>query len=123
VAGQLGLAAAIRYAQQWGLANIWQRVTGLAGELRGRLATLYGDHLYDLAWFEFWAPWHPGLNVAYLRSELERRWHEVGYAPADKEARLIACYLHIGLDHLAYNAYRGDWSALAATAERLRTLM
>jgi hygromycin-B 4-O-kinase len=85
--------------------------------------SLYGDHLYDLAWFEFWAPWHPGLNVAYLRSELERRWCEVGYAPADKEARLMACYLHIGLDHLAYNAYRGDWSALAATAERLQMLV
>jgi hygromycin-B 4-O-kinase len=85
--------------------------------------SLYGDHLYDLAWFEFWAPWHPGLNVAYLRSELERRWREVGYAPTDKEARLMACYLHIGLDHLAYNAYRGDRSALAATAKRLRTLL
>ncbi len=85
--------------------------------------SLYGDHLYDLAWFEFWAPWHPALNVAYLRSELERRWRAVGYAPADKEARLMACYLHIGLDHLAYNAYRGDWSALAATAARLRTLV
>jgi hypothetical protein len=68
--------------------------------------SLYGDHLYNLAWFEFWGPWHPGLNVAYLRSELERRWREVGYAPADKEARLMARYLHIGLDHLAYNAYR-----------------
>jgi hygromycin-B 4-O-kinase len=85
--------------------------------------SVYGDHLYDLAWFEFWAPWHPGLNVAQLRSELERRWRAVGYAPADKETRLMACYLHIGLDHLAYNAYRGDWSALTATAERLRTLM
>jgi hygromycin-B 4-O-kinase len=85
--------------------------------------SVYGDHLYDLAWFEFWAPWHPALNVAYLRSELERRWRAVGYAPADKEARLMACYLHIGLDHLAYNAYRGDWSVLAATAERLRTLV
>jgi hygromycin-B 4-O-kinase len=85
--------------------------------------SLYGDHLYDLAWFEFWAPWHPELNVAYLRSELERRWREVGYAPADIEARLMARYLHIGLAHLAYNAYRGDWSTLAATADRLRMLM
>jgi hygromycin-B 4-O-kinase len=85
--------------------------------------SLYGDHLYDLAWFEFWAPWHPELNVTYLRSELERRWREVGYAPPDKEARLMACYLHIGLDHLAYNAYQEDWSTLAATADRLQMLM
>ena len=22
---------------------------------------MYGDFLYDLAWFEFWAPWYAGL--------------------------------------------------------------
>jgi hygromycin-B 4-O-kinase len=85
--------------------------------------SLYGDHLYDLAWFEFWAPWYPRLNMQYLRSEIERRWREVGYTPEDKEVRLIACYLHIGLDHLAYNAHLGDWPAVSATAERMRTLV
>jgi hygromycin-B 4-O-kinase len=85
--------------------------------------SIYGDHLYDLAWFEFWAPWFPKLNMQYLRSEIERRWREVGYAPENKEARLMACYLHIGLDHLAYNAYLGDWTTLAATAERMRILV
>lgn len=85
--------------------------------------SLYGDHLYDLAWFEFWAPWTPQLDVRHLRSELERRWREVGYAPENKEARLAACHLHIGLDHLAYNAYLGDGSAVAATAARMRALV
>jgi hygromycin-B 4-O-kinase len=85
--------------------------------------SLYGDHLYDLAWFEFWAPWHPQLDMHHLRSELERRWREVGYAPEDKEARLLACYLHIGLDHLAYNAYRGDPSAGAEVAARMRAIV
>jgi hygromycin-B 4-O-kinase len=83
----------------------------------------YGDHLYDLAWFEFWAPWTPQLNIPYLKSELERRWREVGYVPEAKVARLMACHLHIGLDHLVYNAYLGDWSALSATAKRMRTLV
>ena len=85
--------------------------------------SLYGDHLYDLAWFEFWAPWLPQLNMHQLKSEVERRWREVGYAPEDRESRLMACYLHIGLDHLAYNAHLGDWSTLAATAERMRALV
>jgi hygromycin-B 4-O-kinase len=83
----------------------------------------YGDHLYDLAWFEFWAPWFPSLNIDLLRSELERRWRAVGYVPHRRDERLMACYLHIGLDHLAYNAYLGDISALAATAERMQTLV
>lgn len=83
----------------------------------------YGDHLYDLAWFEFWAPWHPELDIAALRAELERRWQRAGYLPAFKQERLAACYLHIGLDHLAYNAYLDDWPTLLATADRMRALV
>lgn len=82
----------------------------------------YGDHLYDLAWFIFWAPWHPNLDVPLLRAALEQRWREGGYWPHNLDARLSACVLHIGLDHLAYNAYRGDWPTLALTAERMRAL-
>lgn len=85
--------------------------------------SLYGDHLYELAWFEFWAPWSPQLDVPYLRTQLEAHWRAIGYEPADKAARLAACYLHIGLDHLAYNAYLGDWATLLATAARMRTLV
>ena len=84
--------------------------------------SLYGDHLYDLAWFEFWAPWHPELDVPFLRSHLEQRWREVGYVAHNLEARLLACHLHIGLDHLGYNAYRADWEAVSATAERMQAV-
>jgi hygromycin-B 4-O-kinase len=83
---------------------------------------LYGDHLYDLAWFEFWAPWYPELDIGYLKSELGRRWTQVGYTPKDMDSRLLACYLHIGLDHLACNAYLGGWATLTATANRMRAL-
>lgn len=83
---------------------------------------LYGDHLYELAWFEFWAPWHTCLDTPALRAALEQRWEEAGYTPEHKDERLTTCYLHIGLDHLAYNAYLGDWEALAATAARMREL-
>lgn len=34
---------------------------------------MFGDHLYDLAWFTFWAPWHPGIaSIASLRRALDR---------------------------------------------------
>lgn len=85
--------------------------------------SLYGDHLYELAWFEFWAPWTPNLDIPYLRAALEQRWQEIGYLPTNQAARLTACYLHIGLDHLAYNAHLADWSTLRATAEQMRALV
>ncbi len=84
--------------------------------------SLYGDHLYEFAWFDFWAPWYPELDVRLLAAELERRWRDAGYIPPDKEFRLLAYHLHIGLDHLAYNAYQGDGASLEATAQRMRTL-
>lgn len=82
----------------------------------------YGDPLYDLAWFEFWAPWHPDLIVDDLKTELEKRWCADGSTPDNKDTRLLVCYLHIGLDHLAYNAFTGNVSALTDTAERMMML-
>ncbi len=64
---------------------------------------LWGDHLYDLAWFELWAPWFPALDVSLLRRELERRW---GHR-ADP-VRLEACAVHIAAGHLVYNATIGN---------------
>lgn len=85
--------------------------------------SIYGDHLYELALFEFWAPWFPQLDIAHLRAALEEHWRTVGYLPQHQEERLTACYLHIGLDHLAYNAIIDDWETLLATAERMRSLV
>jgi hygromycin-B 4-O-kinase len=85
--------------------------------------SIYGDPLYELAGIEFWAPWFPQLDVAYLRAELEQRWRDAGEILENKDARLMACYLYIGLEHLVYNAYRGDWPTLSATAKRMRTLV
>lgn len=95
------------------------------GELAGVFdwgCGLYGDHLYDLAWLEFWSPWYPALDMLAFKSLLEERWREAGCQPKYKDRRLLACYLHIGLDHLAYNAHMEDWSALTATAARMTTL-
>ncbi len=85
--------------------------------------SVYGDHLYDLARFEFWAPWHLQLDVEHLRSVIEQRWAEKGYRPENKKSRLMACYLHIGLEHIAYHAHLGNWTTLLAIAKRMRALV
>ena len=75
---------------------------------------MYGDFLYELAWFTFWAPWHPGLeSVNFKRRCLERLADEKDFAVR------MRCYeIHIGLRHLVYNAWRGDSKNLEATARR-----
>jgi hygromycin-B 4-O-kinase len=84
---------------------------------------LYGDHLYDLAWLEFWSPWYPELDMVYFRKKLEQAWEESGYSPEHKDSRLLACHLHIGLSHLAYNAFMNDPVNLGATAKRMKELV
>lgn len=85
--------------------------------------SIYGDSLYDLAWFEFWSPWYPEMDLSLLRAELEQRWRDAGDPPANIAERLAACHLHIGLDHLGYNAFTGNETNLLGTAKRMRTLI
>lgn len=74
----------------------------------------YGDPLYDLAWFDFWAPWHPNLDARPL-------FRATGES-VDSD-RYLACLLHIGVDHLGYHALIGDGRALEATAARTRAVV
>lgn len=85
--------------------------------------SIYGDHLYDLAWFNYWSPWFPELDMDELWRHIRHRWAAAEYRPHNVEDRLAACYLHIGLDHFAYNAWLEDWPMLEATAERMLTLV
>jgi len=80
---------------------------------------VYGDPLYDLAWFEFWSPHYPALVLGPI--------FEAVLGPGGSDAarcrRLLASHLHIGLDHLGYNAYLENWDQFAAVEERLAELV
>jgi hygromycin-B 4-O-kinase len=80
--------------------------------------SLYGDFLYDLAWLIFWAPWYPAWHGIDFRAEAERHYQTIGLQARHLEERLRCYQLHIGLDGQAYNAFRGRWDELAATARR-----
>jgi hygromycin-B 4-O-kinase len=85
-------------------------------------SALYGDHLYDLAWFLFWAPWHAELDIAALIAMTISRDARGTGGTADHTRRITACLLHIGLDHIVYNAAWGTPDGLTATIERMREL-
>jgi hygromycin-B 4-O-kinase len=79
---------------------------------------MYGDFLYDLAWFEFWAPWYPTWHGIDFRSEAARHYASIGLAVPRFEERLAVCQIHIGLAAQAYNAFKERWDALDETARR-----
>ena len=84
---------------------------------------LYGDWLYDMAWLIFWWPWFPQWRDIDITAELERHWDQHGGPPPGLHHRLHACLVHIGLDAMAYNAYRSRWDDLARTASQVSQLI
>jgi hygromycin-B 4-O-kinase len=79
---------------------------------------MYGDFLYDLAWFEFWSPWYPAWRGIDFRSEAADHYASIGLTVPRFEERLTSCQIHIGLAAQAYNAFKERWDALEETARR-----
>jgi hygromycin-B 4-O-kinase len=80
--------------------------------------SFYGDFLYDVAWIEFWTPWHPAIAATDIRAEARSHYAAIGLDVADLDARLRCCLIHIGLDHQAYCAFTGRTEDLARVTER-----
>ena len=85
--------------------------------------SVYGDFLYDVAWFTFWAPWNPGLDALGFLNSFESHTKDIGLEVPDFEARL-ACYeLQIGLSHLAYNTVMNDPRERVLVAKRTEEVL
>lgn len=78
-----------------------------------------GDYLYDVAWLDFWAPWHPGLAGLDVPALAKARFAASDPLADLFDLRLRACAVHIGLCHLTYYAFIDDAHQLAATDRRL----
>jgi hygromycin-B 4-O-kinase len=78
---------------------------------------LYGDWLYDLAWFCFWQPWYPAWQRIDFQAEAARHYASIGLDVPSFEERLCACQIHIGLASQAYLAYAGNGTDLQDTVE------
>jgi hygromycin-B 4-O-kinase len=80
--------------------------------------SMYGDFLYDVAWFSFWSPWYPAWQAIDFPREAALHYQSIGLHVPHLEERLRFCQLHIGLDNQAYSAFKGRWEQLEATARR-----
>jgi hygromycin-B 4-O-kinase len=79
---------------------------------------MYGDFLYDLAWFAFWWPWYPTWHGVEIVSAARNHFEERGADLESFRERLFTYQLQIGLTHQAYHATTGDWAMLEAVARR-----
>jgi hygromycin-B 4-O-kinase len=86
----------------------------------------YGDFLYELAAFTFYAPWHPALSEIDWRKQAWEHYQEIGYTISnfDDFDKRLRCYeAHIGLDGMAYNAFTQRWDHFENTAQRTLALI
>lgn len=81
----------------------------------------YGDPFYDIAWLLYWWTWYPEWEDIDLEGILERHWDKYGDRPPQMEDRLLCCLIHIGLDHIAYSAFRQRPEDMRRNANQLLT--
>lgn len=81
---------------------------------------MWGDAVYDLAWFRFWAPWYPQWQRLDVADYLEQK---VGIIGPNSQERMRCCLLHIGLMHIRYNAFTGNLSAMNDVAKETEKLL
>jgi hygromycin-B 4-O-kinase len=81
-------------------------------------SSMYGDFVFDVAWLSFWQPWYPAWGEINFAGEAARHYASIGLDVPRFDERLRCYEVFIGLEHLAYNAFKGRWPELEAVAER-----
>jgi hygromycin-B 4-O-kinase len=82
--------------------------------------SLFGDPLYELATLVFWSTYHPAIHASDLIDVVKTRLKNCSLTISHFEDRLRCCAIHIGLEHLGYNAFLNDDESLYLTESRLQ---
>jgi aminoglycoside phosphotransferase (APT) family kinase protein len=85
--------------------------------------SVFGDYLFDVAWFTFWAPWMKGVGQLDM-AELVRSHHrDTGVDVTNFDVRLRCYELQIGAEHLAYQTVMNDPEERVKVAQRLNEVL
>lgn len=85
--------------------------------------SLYGDFLYDIAWFAYYWPWFPAWREVDFLAEVETHFQRIGLEVPNLHERIRCYQVHIGLGSQAYNASIGSWDNVRADTERTLALI
>lgn len=79
--------------------------------------SLYGDSLYDVAWFIFYESWYPEFASIQLGKKLRAHFEATAADASNIQDRLLCYQLHIGLGSIAYNTFKKDWKGVQEVAD------
>lgn len=85
--------------------------------------SMYGDYLYEVAWFTYFLPWHKYMQHLDLKETFRGHLISQNADVTNFEERLLAYEIHIGLDGLLYCAFKNDWITAREVAIRTQELI
>jgi hygromycin-B 4-O-kinase len=85
--------------------------------------SLYGDFLYDVAWFAYYWPWFPAWHEVDFLAEVQAHYQRIGLDVPNFHERIRCYQVHIGLGSQAYNASIGNWDNVHTDTQRTLTLL
>lgn len=78
----------------------------------------YGDFLYDIAKLVFYQPWYPAWRNIDFAAKARAHYDAIGLAVPQFTERLSCYAVRIGLEDMAYSAFRKRWEQVASNARR-----
>lgn len=83
---------------------------------------MYGDPVFELAWFGFWWPWYPQWHDVDVVGAALHAFRDRGADLTSFRDRLLCYELQIGLTHQAYHAAIDSWDMLEAVTRHTTTV-
>jgi hygromycin-B 4-O-kinase len=82
-------------------------------------SSTYGDFLFEIAILVFYQPWFPAWGNIDFAAEARAHYDAIGLDVPHLNERLSCYTLRIGLDDMAYSAFRERWEKVAAITTRV----
>lgn len=73
-------------------------------------SAMYGDFLYDIAWYDFYQPWYSAMSGIDFAGDAYKYFTAKGLELPNYTERILCYKLHIALDSIAYNSFKENWS-------------
>jgi hygromycin-B 4-O-kinase len=85
--------------------------------------SMYGDHLYDIAWLTFCASYTSGFDRLEVLRLTRKHFVDEGLDPEDFDRRINCYELHIGLGAVTSSAFLGNRDAAQSVADKVLTTL
>lgn len=86
-------------------------------------SSVFGDYLYDLAWFVYYESYYPVFQRNKLIDNLKQHLNPSGADTTNLKERMVCYLLHIGLDSIGFNLYQDKLSEAQKVIKYTRNIV